>query len=75
MSMRPDIAGATGSRGTEEVPARIGNYEIQGVLGRGESATIYLGRELFPARDVAIKVYDPRLLASADRALFRSLFL
>jgi tRNA A-37 threonylcarbamoyl transferase component Bud32 len=58
-----------------EVPTRIGPYEIMGVLGRGASATIYLGRELFPARDVAIKVYDAQLLASEDRALFRSLFL
>ncbi len=57
------------------LPERIGNYEIRGILGRGESATIYLGRELFPARDVAIKVYDPRMLASGDHALFRSLFL
>ncbi len=57
------------------VPDRIGPYEIRGVLGRGQSATIYLGRELFPARDVAIKVYDPRLLASEERTLFRSLFL
>jgi CRP-like cAMP-binding protein/tRNA A-37 threonylcarbamoyl transferase component Bud32 len=57
------------------MPARIGPYEIMGVLGRGASATIYLGRELFPARDVAIKVYDAQLLASEDRALFRSLFL
>jgi len=63
------------ARASGATPARIGNYEIQGVLGRGESATIYLGRELFPARDVAIKVYDPQLLASEDRALFRSLFL
>ena len=58
-----------------EVPNRIGTYEIMGVLGRGASATIYLGRELFPARDVAIKVYDPPRLAPEDRKLFRSLFL
>ena len=58
-----------------ETPTRIGQYEIQGILGRGQSATIYLGRELFPARDVAIKVYDAQLLASEDRAVFRSLFL
>jgi tRNA A-37 threonylcarbamoyl transferase component Bud32 len=57
------------------MPTRIGPYEIMGVLGQGQSATIYLGRELFPARDVAIKVYDPQLLASEDRAVFRSLFL
>ncbi len=58
-----------------EAPARIGNYEIMGVLGRGASATIYLGRELFPARDVAIKVYDAQALSSEDRKTFQSLFL
>jgi hypothetical protein len=46
-----------------------------GILGRGASATIYLGRELFPARDVAIKVYDPQRLSPEDRKAFRSLFL
>jgi tRNA A-37 threonylcarbamoyl transferase component Bud32 len=57
------------------IPAKIGNYEIQGILGRGESATIYLGRELFPARDVAIKVYDAKSFRSADKKTFQSLFL
>ena len=56
-------------------PQRIGNYEIVKELGRGESATIYLGRELFPAREVAIKLYDPRNLTAEDRKLFQSLFL
>jgi tRNA A-37 threonylcarbamoyl transferase component Bud32 len=58
-----------------EVPTRIGSWEIMGVLGRGASATILLGRELFPARDVAIKVYDPQRLSADDRKVFRSLFL
>ncbi|HSJ96134.1 MAG TPA: protein kinase, partial [Myxococcota bacterium] len=58
-----------------EVPARIGSWEIMGILGRGASATIYLGRELFPARDVAIKVYDSQRLSDEDRRVFRSLFL
>jgi hypothetical protein len=57
------------------MPGRIGNYEIIGILGRGESATIYLGRELFPARDVAIKVYDSQRLCPEERKVFRSLFL
>ena len=55
-------------------PRKIGNYEIMGVLGQGQSATIYLGRELFPAREVAIKVYDPHQFGD-DTKLFRSLFL
>jgi tRNA A-37 threonylcarbamoyl transferase component Bud32 len=56
-------------------PKKIGNYEIAGVLGRGESATIYLGKELFPAREVAIKLYDPRNMSAEDRKVFQSLFL
>jgi tRNA A-37 threonylcarbamoyl transferase component Bud32 len=58
-----------------EVPARIGNWDVIGILGRGASSTIYLGRELFPPRDVAIKVYDHHKLNAEDRKLFRSLFL
>ena len=73
MSIKSSAASVPGT--PVDMPAKIGPYEIMGVLGRGASATIYLGRELFPARDVAIKVYDPQLLASEDRALFRSLFL
>ncbi len=64
-----------GEDARSEVPKRIGSWEIMGILGRGASATIYLGRELFPARDVAIKVYNPQRLNSEDRKLFRSLFL
>jgi eukaryotic-like serine/threonine-protein kinase len=64
-----------GADAAAEVPTRIGSWEIMGILGRGASATIYLGRELFPARDVAIKVYNPQQLADEDRKLFRSLFL
>ncbi len=73
MSIRTGIPPGSGATG--EVPARIGPYEILGVLGRGQSATIYLGRELFPAREVAVKVYDPQRLNSEDRQVFRSLFL
>jgi len=61
--------------GAAQAPSRIGNYEIVRILGRGESATIYLGRELFPPREVAIKVYDAQRLSSEDRKVFRSLFL
>jgi len=41
------LKGAIASVATPgEVPAKIGNYDILGILGRGQSATIYLGREL-----------------------------
>ena len=63
------------AQGDPQLPAKIGPYEVVGVLGRGASATIYLGRELFPAREVAIKVYDPKGLSAEDLKLFHSLFL
>jgi len=56
-------------------PQKVGPYEIVKELGRGESATIYLGRELFPAREVAIKMYDPRNMSAESRKVFQSLFL
>ncbi|HUQ28656.1 MAG TPA: serine/threonine-protein kinase [Usitatibacter sp.] len=57
------------------VPQKVGTYEIVKELGRGESATIYLGRELFPAREVAIKMYDERNMSAESRKVFHSLFL
>src|SRR6202008_2352579 len=73
---RMSLKGAQAAAGAEgDTPPRIGPYEILGVLGRGQSATIYLGRELFPARDVAIKVYDPEMLKGEDGSAFRALFL
>jgi tRNA A-37 threonylcarbamoyl transferase component Bud32 len=73
MSFKTDLSETLPGAGTP-APTRIGNYEIQGILGRGQSATIYLGRELFPAREVAIKMYDPHQFGD-DTKLFRSLFL
>ncbi len=58
-----------------EARARIGAYEVERELGRGASATIWLAREFFPPREVAIKVYDPQRLSSEDRKVFQSLFL
>jgi eukaryotic-like serine/threonine-protein kinase len=75
MSLKGSIPPEEHGREAPPMPARIGNYEIVGVLGRGQSATIYLGRELFPARNVAIKVYDSQHLGPEERRVFRSLFL
>jgi hypothetical protein len=52
-------------------PQKIGNYEVVRELGRGESATIYLGREIFPVREVAIKLYDPRNMSAETRKVFQ----
>ncbi len=44
--------------------AVAGEYEIQGLIGRGGMATVFLGRELALQRDVAIKVMAPHVMRS-----------
>jgi len=41
---------------TEQIPARIGKYPVVRELGRGATSRVYLGRDPFANRDVAIKV-------------------
>jgi eukaryotic-like serine/threonine-protein kinase len=40
-------------------PQRVGKYEIRRPLGKGAAATVYLARDDFANRDVALKVIDP----------------
>jgi serine/threonine protein kinase len=57
----------------EELADRVeeatgGEYEIQGLIGRGGMATVYLGREVALDRAVAIKVLAPHLMRSSGMA-------
>ena len=55
---------------------RIGKYELVRVIGHGATATVYLGRDPFAQRDVAIKVASPDILKNAERGkLYTHLFL
>ena len=45
--------------------ATLGEYDIQGELGQGGMATVYLAHEIALDRKVAIKVMSPALLATA----------
>ncbi|HVX87993.1 MAG TPA: serine/threonine-protein kinase [Gemmatimonadales bacterium] len=45
-----------------------GEYEIEGLIGRGGMATVYLAREVALDRPVAIKVLAPHLLRSPGMA-------
>jgi len=38
--------------------ARIGKYEVQRLLGKGATASVYLASDPFAGRDVAVKVLD-----------------
>ena len=49
---------------------RIEGYDLQGEIGRGGSATVYLARELKHDRLVALKVLHPALAASLQAERF-----
>jgi predicted Ser/Thr protein kinase len=58
------------------MPARVGKYPIQRELGRGASSHVYLGRDTFANRDVAIKVLRKDHTSSQpDRPRFDRMFL
>ncbi len=55
---------------------KIGKYDLVRVIGRGATATVYLGKDSFAQRDVAIKVAFPDILKSPERGkLYTHLFL
>ena len=46
---------------------RLGKYEILRKLGEGATATVYLARDPFAGRDVAVKVFSPEALRDENR--------
>ncbi|WP_301100587.1 serine/threonine-protein kinase [Propionivibrio sp.] len=55
---------------------KIGKYDIVRELGRGATATVYLGNDPFAQREVAVKVAFPEILKNPERGkLYTHLFL
>ena len=56
--------------------SKLGKYELLRKIGDGPMSTVYLGRDLFARRDVAIKVTSPDILRDPVKGkLYSSLFL
>lgn len=55
---------------------KLGKYELIKKIGEGASSTVYLGRDPFAQRDVAIKVATPEILQDPEKGkLYTHLFL
>lgn len=60
----------------EPLPEKIGKYPVQREIGRGATSIVYLARDTFAERDVAIKVIRNRANEDADlERRFRRVFL
>jgi len=59
---------------TTQVPERLGKYPVQREIGSGATSRVYLARDPFADRDVAIKVFqfDSRADAKEQRMLFKA---
>jgi serine/threonine protein kinase len=61
---------------SDALPSKIGKYSLIREIGRGATSRVYLGRDPFANRDVAIKLVNADPGADADlRRRFRKVFL
>ncbi|TMG76495.1 MAG: serine/threonine protein kinase [Betaproteobacteria bacterium] len=54
----------------------IGKYEVQKVLGKGATGTVYLARDPFSGKEIALKTIDPAVFKDPENGeVFRLQFL
>ncbi|HSU64292.1 MAG TPA: serine/threonine-protein kinase [Burkholderiales bacterium] len=55
---------------------QVGKYEVQKLLGKGATGTVYLARDTFTGREVALKTIEPEVFRDAEfGTVYRSQFL
>lgn len=59
-----------------DLSLQIGKYDIQQLLGKGATGTVYHARDTFSGREVALKVIEPEVFADAEfGTVYRAQFL
>jgi serine/threonine protein kinase len=57
------------------IPDRVGKYEIQTLLGKGASGSVYLAKDTFTGRQVALKTIEPEVFRDPEfGAVWRAQF-
>jgi eukaryotic-like serine/threonine-protein kinase len=61
---------------TLELSLQVGKYEVQKLLGKGATGTVYLARDTFTGKEVALKTIEPEVFRNPEfGTVYRSQFL
>jgi serine/threonine protein kinase len=59
-----------------DLSLQVGRYEVQRLLGKGASGTIYLAKDSFSGKEVALKTIEPEIFRDREfGAVYRQQFL
>jgi eukaryotic-like serine/threonine-protein kinase len=59
-----------------DLTLQVGKYEVQKLLGKGATGTVYLARDTFTGREVALKTIEPEVFRDPEfGTVYRSQFL
>src|SRR5882762_5685196 len=61
---------------TLDLSLQIGKYDVQKLLGKGATGTVYLARDTFTGREVALKTIEPEVFSDPEfGTVYRAQFL
>src|SRR5689334_16800981 len=61
---------------TLDLSLQVGKYDVQKLLGKGATGTVYLAKDTFSGKEVALKTIEPEVFRDPEfGAVYRSQFL